>query len=204
MRNKLYLLVLLLVLSGCSNWKYGGKVRPTGNEVRYSEVVIEKNSVEPLVFDLPRSTSQDLAMLELPESSSRELAVKLESSLEQKNTKDIFWVPFQDKVVAHDDSLKKQEEVLAQALKTDREAKKGMIFGIIGSALSWTPAFIVGLIFSINGLKKSVRALKAPYITPKGLKSAKTGLILSIIGLTIATILVLTLFLLLLLLISGF
>ena len=206
MKKILSFLFLVLILSSCSNWKYGGKVRPSGNEVRYAEVVIEKDKVEPLVFNIENETNQDLALAELPAKKDRSTKIENQSTEEisKESTEETAWIPYQDKVVENEDSLKIQDEILAQALQTDKEAKKGLIFSIIGIATSWTPAFIVGLIFSINGIKRSSRALKAQYITPKGLKNAKTGLILSIIGLVISSIILLTIMLVLLILVIGF
>ena len=196
-------LILVLLLSACSNWKYGGKTKVTGAEFKYAEVVIEKNKVEPLVFDVQNEASKDLALTQKSVvQSENSAAVTSKTITKLDEVQDVSWVPYQDKVVENEDSLKKQDEVLNEALKTEKEAKKSTVFGILGVVLSFTPVFIAGLIFSVNGLKRSTRALKAQYITPRGLKFARTGLILSIIGLVISSILLIALFILLLLFVA--
>ena len=203
MKKYIPFLIFILLLSSCSNWKYGGKTKVTGAEFKYAEVVIEKNKVEPLVFDVQNEASKDLALTQKSVvQSENSAAVTSKTITKLDEVQDVSWVPYQDKVVENEDSLKKQDEVLNEALKTEKEAKKSTVFGILGVVLSFTPVFIAGLIFSVNGLKRSTRALKAQYITPRGLKFARTGLILSIIGLVISSILLIALFILLLLFVA--
>lgn len=200
-------MLFLLILSGCSNWKYGGKVRPSGNEVRYAEVVVDRQKDENLVISLPTIATKDLALTDKQEvqklsqqkMNSKGINAKLPKEIGSNDAADNSWIPIQDKVVDNEDSLKKQELILQQAIATEKQSKKSLVFGILGVAMNFTPVVILGLIFSIIGMKKALRSLKAPYITPKGLKLAKTGLTLSIIGLvlSILAILIITLFILL-------
>lgn len=198
MKKIIPFILFLLILSGCSNWKYGGKARPSGNEIRYAEVVVDRKKDEVLVIDLPTIASKDLALTDKQnvqklsdlEKTPKAINFQKITEIESNDATVNSWIPIQDKVVENEDSLRKQELILQQALATERESKKSTIFGIVGVVLSVTPVFIAGLIFSITGLKKSVRSLKAPYTTPKGLKLAKAGLILSIFGLVLSTIVV--------------
>ena len=190
MNKNLPFLVFLLILSACSNWKYGGKVRPSGNEVRYAEVVIEKDKVDPLVITVPNLAMKDLALTE--ENIGQKKLFEINKDVEKKEITDFDWIPIQDKVVENDDSIKKQQEILKQALKAEREGLKSNIFGVIGAVLSITPMFVGGLVFSIIALKQSRRALNAEYITPNGLRRAKIGMVFSIIGIVLASLVILT------------
>lgn len=200
MKKLIPFLLFLLILSSCSNWKYGGKSRIAGNEVHYAEVIIDKNKVEPLVIDIPNTASKDVSLIEktIPTSEI------IESKLSKKNlvNTDLSWIPIQDKIVEVDDSLKKNEEILRQAMKNEKEGRKSTAFGILSIVLTFTPAFIVGFFFGLKGLKRSLRILDERYITPKGLKAAKAGFILSIIGMVLSSILIILLFTLLLLLLA--
>lgn len=206
MKNVLSFLFILLIFASCSNWKYGGKSKPQGGEVKYVEVVLDKNKVDPIVFDISTPDSRSLAVengtaLQKKSIYSKSI-IKLNDSVKSEVEKDNSWIPYQDKVVENEDSLRRQDEILAQVVKTEREAKKSTVFGIIGTVLSITPAFIVGFFFSISALKKSTSALRERYITPKGLKHARIGLIFSIIGLVLSSILILILFFALLVLLA--
>ena len=101
-----------------------------------------------------------------------------------------------------DDSLeivREAEEKLEIATKAEKKGKLGRLFGILSLVTMFTVVFsLLSVPFAIVGLINSIVALKAPYITDKGLRAARAGLITSIIGLAI-TVLVIVLIVLLIL-----
>ncbi|MDD2984158.1 MAG: hypothetical protein PHQ74_12300 [Crocinitomicaceae bacterium] len=204
-------LVFLFVLSGCSEWKYGRGIRPSKNEVRYSEVIIEKNKVEPLVIDVPRVTNNDLALSEKTTFKSKSVesksveskSVESKTKFDKKELEEINWIPTQDRVVENLDSLKRQQEIIDQAKRAERSGKNSLILGILSTLFSFTPLFIAGFILGIKGLSKSSSALDAPYITPKGLNSARVGYVFSLVGVVVSSIFIFFLLLILLLFIFA-
>lgn len=94
-----------------------------------------------------------------------------------------------------DDSLevvREAEEKLRIATKAEKNGKRGKIFGILTIITMFTFIFsFLTVPFAIAGLINSTIALKAPYITDKGLRDAKAGLIMSIIGLAITLLVIL-------------
>lgn len=199
-------LVFLFVLSGCSEWKYGRGIRPSKNEVRYSEVIIEKNKVEPLVIDVPRVTNNDLTLSEKATFKSKSVqskSVQSKTKFDKKELEEINWIPTQDRVVENLDSLKRQQEIIDQAKRAERSGKNSLILGILSTLFSFTPLFIAGFILGIKGLSKSSSALDAPYITPKGLNSARVGYVFSLVGVVVSSIFIFFLLLILLLFIFA-
>ena len=199
-------LVFLFVLSGCSEWKYGRGIRPSKNEVRYSEVIIEKNKIEPLVIDVPRVTNNDLTLSEKTTFKSKSVqskSVQSKTKFDKKELEEINWIPTQDRVVENLDSLKRQQEIIDQAKRAERSGKNSLILGILSTLFSFTPLFIAGFILGIKGLSKSSSALDAPYITPKGLNSARVGYVFSIVGVVVSSIFIFFLLLILLLFIFA-
>lgn len=199
-------LVFLFVLSGCSEWKYGRGIRPSKNEVRYSEVIIEKNKIEPLVIDVPRVTNNDLTLSEKTTFKSKSVeskSVESKTKFDKKELEEINWIPTQDRVVENLDSLKRQQEIIDQAKRAERSGKNSLILGILSTLFSFTPLFIAGFILGIKGLSKSSSALDAPYITPKGLNSARVGYVFSLVGVVVSSIFIFFLLLILLLFIFA-
>lgn len=189
--------VFLLILSACSSWKYGGKSKVEGKEVQYRAVVIDQKADKSLIIDLATPESEDLAFktevsVQKPEenTNSKTLKIQTNPTLEQNNS----WVPIQDKLVEVDDSIKKNDEIYAHAIKNEREGKKSMVLGILSILLSITPVFIVGFFLGLKGLRKSIRTLDERYITRKGLNAAQAGQILSIIGIVLCSIFIMALF----------
>ncbi len=195
MKKFIPFIAFLLILSACSNWKYGGKSRVSGTEVRYAEVVIEKNKKEPLVIDVPNLNSKDVTVNEEVITEKQKIESVIIPSVKQKSNmqENMSYLPLQDKFLEVEDSLKKNDEIIAVAMKNERESKKSLVFGILSVVFSFTPIFILGFIFGIKGLRKSIHALDERYITPKGLKAAKAGLVLNIIGVVLTSLTLLVL-----------
>jgi hypothetical protein len=202
MKKLIPFFIFLLILSGCSEWKYGRGVRPSKNEVRYSEVIIEKNKAEPLVIQVPNIEINDLAVLE--KAAVRQEPIESKIKIDKKELEDFTWTPSQDQAVENLDSLKKQEEIVRQAIQNERTGRNSSILGIIGTVLSFTPLFIAGFVLGIIGLKSSSTALKAQYITPKGLNLARVGSAFSIVAIVLSSLIILLVLLALLFIVFGF
>lgn len=201
MKRIIPFLIFLLILSGCSEWKYGRGVRPSKNEVRYSEVIIEKNKAEPLVIQVPTAESKDLAVVE--KAVVRQEPVESKTSIDKKELEDFNWIPSQDKAVENLDSLKKQNEIVREAIKNERSGRNSSILGIIGTLLAFSPLFIAGFILGIIGLRNSSNALNAQYITPKGLNLARIGSAFSIVAIVISSLVILLVLLAFIFIIFG-
>jgi hypothetical protein len=91
-----------------------------------------------------------------------------------------------------DDSIKPVDQMMVnEAFDAEEKGKKSRNFGIAGLILQITSIFaIVGLVLSIIGLIKGIQSLRADYNTPRGVKMARTGVILSSITIALYLLLI--------------
>lgn len=197
------LLGFIFLLNSCHSIKNTSIFGQGIKTVRASKQVEEKNAKD-------FNTSASFIQHDLEIENNENEVIKTDQSIEFQATDKvdealIFNVGEVDiKQNNPDDSLTtaEKEYISNEALETEDLARKAKKAGLTGLILSLIPFLgFFGLILSIIGLSKSIRALRAPYITEDGLEMARTGLILSIISLGLRVLAILLLVILILVLI---
>jgi hypothetical protein len=177
---------LLVILTACHSIKQGSifasgiKTVRSGNNS--SNKVIQKQHV------VTENTENEVEAVQVTHFATQEVLIEtIPQQVEEINhdtQTNTYTLP--TRIANPEDSLSKEEaELIArEALETEDLAKKARKTGILGLVFSFLPFLgFVGLILSIIALSRSIKALRAQYITEKGLEMARTGLILSIISL---------------------
>lgn len=201
---KIVFLFGLMLVASCTslNHSYRLKLVKT-NPVSTTDVVQHEKKKEIIVLQKTEVEAQnsisEIALASATQSSpsieNSDLNIETELRLE-KNVKAPFFEIDETKNVQEEDSL----QIIASALETERIAKKSMISGIISVAFYLFPYLgIASLIFGIIGLAKAKTAQKREYSTPKGIKYARAGKVLSIIGIVLGSLFALLLLALLIL-----
>lgn len=180
MKKIFTLLLMISILVSCSDWKYSNGVKrqkrnytslnaenlPQNELLAEKEVQIAENNA-----DIP-SENQDV---EAKEPIIHSTSPSLESTENQN-------ILVKTKLIENvDDSIKPVDQIMVnEAFDAEEKGKKSRNFGIAGLILQVTYIFgVVGLVLSIIGLIKGIQSLRADYNTPKGVKMARTGVILS-------------------------
>lgn len=186
MKKYYFIILAVFLISSCSDWKYGGRSSYKPKEVRYAAVVTDQKTAETTVINTNTPVEQDVALTDAPAeqlTTNRKLFKKESKTPAQKTLKS----------TEREDSTKIEnpEEdalILQEALKAEKDGKKGKIFGVIGLPFAFTPLFIVGIVFSSIALNYSIKSIRSRYNTPEGIRYSKHGLTISIIGLVISVL----------------
>lgn len=186
----LYLLFILLILfTSCSDWKYSNGTqwkKPESVSVRHTFNVPSEKSKAKVNEELAAEESEEENEIETTGNVAEVTVTPVPAEASEIIVNPSYAHTEISRLKKDDDTIARDEEIVSQALKAEKQGKKGMIFGIIGIALTFMPFFIVGFIFSIIALTKSISSLRSRYNTPKGLRQAKVGVILSSIALALS------------------
>lgn len=210
MRYIVYLVILFLGLTSCSEWKYSNGIGRT-KRVLYAESKSSKSTV----FE---RTEQTIAFnTELDSVFLREELIVNPSKQRVETIGDFPRVQFRKKLAQNEDNLRPhtdgisptdsldQEEevdpaVVNGALDAERKGKQSRNIGIVSLVVTIVfVLFFPGFVLAIISLIKGINSLSAPYNTPEGISMARTGILLSSISLILyllALLLVLSIILL--------
>lgn len=191
MKNIFTLLLMISILASCSEWKYSNGVKRQKSSYTYlnsnapseNEIVAEK--------ERNKSFSDEEIM---PQNQTVETfdpsMVKQEFANESPENETILVKT--KKLESDEDSIKPvSQEMVDKAMEAEELGRKSRNFGIAGIILQITSIFaIVGLVLSIIGLIKGIKSLRADYNTPRGVKMARTGVILSSITIALYLLLI--------------
>jgi hypothetical protein len=194
-RATYYILVgFVFLLNSCHSIKNASFFGQGIKTVRASKQIDENNADK--LNSIATFNHQELTIENYVEEIKTNESVVFEVKDEVKNTNTSRELNVKPIQLNPEDSLStaEKEYIAKEALETEELARKARKTGLSGLILSLIPFLgFFGLILSIIGLSKSIRALKAPYITEDGLQMARTGLILSIvsIGLRVLALIIL-------------
>ncbi len=181
MKNIFTLLLMISILVSCSDWKYSNGVKRQQKTYSYlnqktpseNEIVAENN--------LKKSTSVDEFVPENQIGETIDLNT-IKQNLSIENVEDKSIIVKTKKLEQEEDSIKPEvnQAIAYEAQESEEKGRKSRNFGVAGLILQITYIFgVVGLVLSIIGLIKGIQSLRADYNTPKGVKMARTGVILS-------------------------
>lgn len=187
MKNIFTLLLMISILVSCSDWKYSNGVKRQQKTYSYlnqkttsqNEIVAENN--------LKKSTTVDEFVPENQNGETIDLNT-IKQNLSIENVEDKSIIVKTKKLEQEEDSIKPEvnQAIASEAMDSEEKGRKSRNFGIAGLILQITYIFgVVGLVLSIIGLIKGIQSLRADYNTPKGVKMARTGVILSSINIGI-------------------
>lgn len=187
MKNIFTLLLMISILVSCSDWKYSNGVKRQQRTYSYlNQKALSENEIVAANND-KKSTTVDESMPENQTSETIELnTAKQNLSIEPVEEKIILVKT--KKLEQEEDSIKPEvnQAMAYEAMESEEKGRKSRNFGIAGLILQITYIFgVVGLVLSIIGLIKGIQSLRADYNTPKGVKMARTGVILSSINIGI-------------------
>lgn len=188
-------LSLLVILTACHSIKQGSIFASGIKTVRAGHNSSTK--VDQKQIEVSENTEKEVEAFQATHFAQQEVSIETIPQVEELNDDaqtTAYTLP--TRIENPEDSLSKEEaeQIAYKALETEELAKKARKNGILGLVFSFLPILgFAGLIISIIALSKSIKALRAPYITEKGLEMARTGLILSIISLGLRVLLLIIL-----------
>lgn len=194
MKYFIYLVILFLGFTSCSEWKYSNGIGRT-KKIVYSEPkrshskAVERTQSEIAFNDEVDSVFQTEAVFTeqpLKQSSKEGFFPRISSNKKSRYHETEFRMHADD--VSPTDSLDEEDEVdeavLSSALDAEKKGKQSRNIGI--ASLVVTLVFVLffpGFILAIISLIKGINSLRAPYNTPEGISMARTGILLSSISL---------------------
>jgi hypothetical protein len=204
----IYLLCAVLVLSACGNTKHS---HLTSSFKLKRAQPTEQRSNEQRTLASAEPAHEKQLISETPEHEQPAVvAVQPAINAVAPAEKEIITRPNAifpdlaaiDNTPLPEDSLENVREAQEKydiATKAEKNGKRGKVFGLLSLITMLT--FVFGFLtipFAIAGLVNSAIALRAPYITDKGLKDARAGLVMSVLSLAITILLVILLVLIIL------
>jgi hypothetical protein len=201
----IYLLCLVLVLSACGNTKHSHMT----SSFKLKRVQPTEHADEERTLTSAQPTGEKQLISEAPDLQSVVAPQQPAADPIAPATKEIITRPnaiYPDVASINtplpEDSLENVREAQEKydiATKAEKNGKRGKVFGLLSLITMLT--FVFGFLtipFAIAGLVNSVIAIRAPYITDKGLKDARAGLVMSILSLAITLLLIILLVILIL------
>jgi hypothetical protein len=185
--KKIFTLILMVsILVSCSDWKYSNGVKRQKRTYVYSnptstsesEISTENEKAVSVIDEEITTKNQKFESVESALESQPETTENNEAQIILVNTK---------KLENDEDSIKPVSQLMVnQAIEAEEEGEKSRNLGLAGLILQIIlfPG-IAGLVLSIISFRNGTSSLKADYNTPKGLKMARTGVVLSSIGIGI-------------------
>lgn len=194
MKYIVYLVILFLGLTSCSEWKYSNgigrskKIVYRESQSSYSKTNESSESEIALKDEVDSITPSEIVFVEQPLNESLKEAIFPSIQPNNKSLRNETELRTHADEVSPADSLEEDDEVdpavLSNALDAERKGKQSRNIGI--ASLVVTLVFVLffpGFILAIISLIKGINSLRAPYNTPQGVSMARTGILLSSISL---------------------
>jgi hypothetical protein len=194
-------ILFVLLLNSCQTSNNSSLFSKRVKTVRVNDFKDKQVLASKQIKDTPIVTQESfLASTDEVEFVNERL---VETDLSTNKKEQVIYVEkfSQTNPIQDDSSELEDREIKALAYEAEFQGKRSRDLSITGLLLSFLPFVgLAGLILSIIGLSKGIKALNARYITEDGLRWAKTGVIISSISIglrVLAIIFIIVLFALL-------